>query len=239
MEPDIQSYNQLLSGKTPEEIITFFTSRFPGKVAFATSLGAEDQVILSMIASLKAEVKVFTLDTGRLFQETYDLLDLTVKKYKIPIQVQFPDAARVEEMVRSKGINLFYESVENRKLCCHIRKVEPMQRALAGMEVWFTGLRKDQGITRKGLHIVQPDEQYHLIKVCPLVEWHPDQVWGYIREHHIPYNPLHDKGFPSIGCLPCTRAVRPGEDERSGRWWWELPENKECGIHSPLPAAGE
>jgi phosphoadenosine phosphosulfate reductase len=188
-----------------------------------------------MIASMNAEVKIFTLDTGRLFQESYDLLDITVKKYKVPIHVQFPDAGRVEEMVRTKGINLFYESVENRKLCCHIRKVESMKRALEGMEVWFSGLRRDQSVTRKNLKIVERDEQFHLIKVSPLADWTKDDVWDYIKKHNIPYNPLHAKGFPSIGCLPCTKAVQPGEDERSGRWWWELPENKECGIHSPLP----
>ncbi len=229
---NIDKYNEDLSGKSAEEIISFFTSDYPGKVAFATSLSAEDQVIISMIAALKADVKVFTLDTGRLFQETYDLLDLTVKKYKVPIHVQFPDSGRVEEMVRTKGINLFYESVENRKLCCYLRKVEPMRRALEGMEVWFSGLRKDQSVTRKDLKLVEEDTQFNKIKVSPLAGWSHDEVWEFIRKNYIPYNPLHDQGFPSIGCLPCTRAIQPGEDERSGRWWWELPENKECGIHN-------
>jgi phosphoadenosine phosphosulfate reductase len=231
MDPSIDKYNDQLEGKTPQEIITFITGLFPGEVAFATSLGAEDQVLHAMIAELKKEVRIVTLDTGRLFQETYDLMDLTGKKYGMKIHIYFPLSEDVEEMVETRGINLFYESVENRKLCCHIRKTEPLQRALAGKKAWITGLRRDQSVTRKNLKTVEWDSQHQMIKVSPLSAWTTGQVWDYIRARHIPYNPLHDKGYPSIGCLPCTRAVSPGEDIRSGRWWWERPENKECGIH--------
>ena len=194
-------------------------------------MGAEDQVITEMIASIDRKTRIFTLDTGRLFSETYDLIDLTNKRYGINIEIYFPDASRVENMVKSKGINLFYESVENRKLCCHIRKIEPLKRALKGLDVWISGLRKEQSVTRNLLSVIEWDTLHNLIKVNPILNWTTDQVWDYIREKKIPYNPLHDRGYPSIGCLPCTRAIQPGESIRSGRWWWENPEMKECGLH--------
>jgi len=147
------------------------------------------------------------------------------------IHVSFPDGEDVEEMVNSRGLNLFYESVENRKLCCHIRKVEPLKRALRGKDAWFSGLRKEQSVTRKNLALVEWDETNNKLKVNPLLNWTEQQVWDYIRANKIPYNTLHDKGFPSIGCLPCTRAILPGEDVRAGRWWWENPDNRECGLH--------
>jgi len=180
---------------------------------------------------LDFEIKIFTLDTGRLFEETYDLLDIAEKKYKLNIGIYFPDAQHIEKMVHEKGINLFYESVENRKLCCHLRKVEPLKRALSEMEVWISGLRREQALTRKESKIVEWDESNNLIKINPLIDWTRKQVWNYITERKIPYNSLHDKGYASIGCLPCTRAILPGEDERAGRWWWENSENKECGLH--------
>jgi phosphoadenosine phosphosulfate reductase len=232
MTEQVAEYNKQLSNASPEEAISFFLRMFPGKTAFATSLSLEDQVIMQMLSVTEQPVFCFTLDTGRLFQETYDLLDLTVNKYKIRIHAFFPDSAAVEKMVSEKGINLFYESVENRKLCCHIRKVAPMQRALKGMKVWISGLRKEQAVTRKDLELVEWDETNGKIKVNPLARWTDEEVWNRIHLMSIPYNPLHDIGYPSIGCLPCTRAIQPGEDFRSGRWWWELPENKECGIHS-------
>jgi len=216
---------------SPEELLRGFIAGFRGKIAFSTSLGAEDQVITDMVAAIGLPLKIFTLDTGRLFQETYDLLDITQKKYGLGISIYFPDAARVEEMVRSKGINLFYESVENRRLCCHIRKIEPLKRALDGMEVWITGMRKEQSVTRADAGLIEWDATHNIIKVNPLINWSNEMVWKYIDEKKIPVNELHSKGYPSIGCLPCTRAVRPGEDVRSGRWWWELPEFKECGLH--------
>jgi len=176
-------------------------------------------------------MKIFTLDTGRLFQETYDLLDITRRKYNLPIEISFPDAMDVEEMVNTRGINLFYDSIENRKLCCFIRKTEPLARALQGMDAWICGLRRDQSVTRQQVKIVEWDSIQKKIKVNPLANWSQEEVWRYIHDHKIPYNTLHDKGFPSIGCLPCTRAVLPGEDIRAGRWWWESPENRECGLH--------
>jgi phosphoadenosine phosphosulfate reductase len=231
MDQDIENYNFRLKGASPQEIIGFFATEFKGRIAFATSLGAEDQVITEMIAGIDQGMKIFTLDTGRLFQETYDLLDITRKKYGLSIEVSFPDAVDVEEMVNTHGINLFYDSVENRKLCCFIRKTEPLSLALHGMDAWICGLRRDQSITRQQINTVEWDDIQKKIKVNPLADWGLEQVWDYIREHKVPYNTLHDKGFPSIGCLPCTRAVLQGEDIRAGRWWWESPENRECGLH--------
>lgn len=231
MKDQIREYNEQPKDSSPEDILRFFLEKYKDRIAFATSLGAEDQVITAMLADLGAELRIFTLDTGRLFQETYDLLDITEKKYKLNIEIYFPDAQQVEKMVYDKGINLFYESVENRKLCCHIRKVEPLKHALSGMKVWISGLRREQSVTRKGMETIEWDEANNLIKISPLIEWTRNQVWDYIREHKIPYNTLHDKGFTSIGCLPCTRALLPGENERAGRWWWENSENKECGLH--------
>lgn len=231
MKDQIIAYSEQLKSSSPEDIIRFFLGKYKGRVAFATSLGAEDQVITTMMAGMDAEIKIFTLDTGRLFQETYDLLDITEKKYKLNIGIYFPDAQHIEKMVQEKGINLFYERVENRKLCCHIRKVEPLKRALSGMQVWISGLRREQSMTRRESEIVEWDESNNLIKVNPLIDWTQKQVWEYIRERKIPYNLLHDKGFASIGCLPCTRAILAGENERAGRWWWENSENKECGLH--------
>ena len=188
-------------------------------------------MITHILAGMNSVIKIFTLDTGRLFQETYDLLDITQKKYALPIEVYFPGTSRVEEMVKTKGINLFYESIENRRLCCHIRKIEPLHRALAGMEVWITGMRKEQSVTRSQAALVEWDPVYQIIKLNPLIHWTDDMVWQYVKNQKIPVNDLHSKGYPSIGCLPCTRAIQPEEDVRSGRWWWELPEFKECGLH--------
>lgn len=228
---DIVRINEQLTGKSPQEVIAWFLNDFEGKVAFSTSLGAEDQAITKMIADIDKAADIFTLDTGRLFPETYDLMDRTAKKYDITIRVMFPDAARVEEMVNSKGINLFYDSVENRKLCCHIRKIEPLKRAFKGLDAWICGLRREQSVTRKDMKLVEWDENNGLLKVNPLIDWTEAHLWEYIKQNHIPYNPLHDKGFPSIGCQPCTRAIMPGEDVRAGRWWWENPETRECGLH--------
>ena len=228
---DIDRINEQLAGKSPQEVIAWFLNDYEEEVAFSTSLGAEDQAITKMIADINKTAHIFTLDTGRLFPETYDLMDRTAKKYDITIRVMFPDAARVEEMVNSKGINLFYDSIENRKLCCHIRKIEPLKRAFKGLDAWICGLRREQAVTRKDMKLVEWDENNGLLKVNPLIDWTEEHLWEYIRENHVPYNPLHDKGFPSIGCQPCTRAIMPGEDVRAGRWWWENPETKECGLH--------
>ncbi len=232
MEEKIAALNHLFLDTAPGELLSWFTTEFKGKVSFSTSLGAEDQVISHFIAMQKLPVKIFTLDTGRLYQETYDLLAITRKKYDLDIDIYFPDPARVEAMVNAKGINLFYESIENRRLCCHIRKIEPLTRALAGVEVWITGMRKEQSVTRSGASLIEWDPVLKIIKVNPLIQWSNEIVWQYIHDHKIPVNELHLKGYPSIGCLPCTRPIQPGEDVRSGRWWWELPQFKECGLHA-------
>ncbi len=230
-EKIISELNLKLKNKKQEEVIKYFLEKFKNKIALSSSLGAEDQVLTHMITSIDKSTEIFTLDTGRYFQETYDLIDETNKKYDIKIQVYFPDAHQVEDMVNEKGVNLFYDSVENRKLCCKIRKLEPLKRAFKGLDVWICGLRQSQSITRINTKLVEWDEKNKLIKVNPLIEWSEKQVWNYIKKNDVPYNVLHDKGYPSIGCKPCTRAIKPGEDLRAGRWWWEEPENKECGLH--------
>lgn len=228
---DIVKLNERFAEAGAEEILAFALQHYPGKLAFASSLGAEDQVITHMLAGIDKNARIFTLDTGRLFPESYDLIHNTNSRYGIKIEVMFPDFTQVEDMVKEKGINLFYESIENRKLCCNIRKIQPLKRALSGMDAWITGLRRDQSVTRSDIQVFQWDEMNRLIKINPLIDWSEQQVWDFIRLNKIPYNTLHDKGFPSIGCQPCTRAILPGEDIRSGRWWWENPDTRECGLH--------
>lgn len=227
----IDNLNKKLEGAGTQEVLKYFLDRYKGNIAFASSMGAEDQVITQMMAGIDRKAKIFTLDTGRMFPETYDIIERTNARYKINIGIYFPDREQVENMVREKGVNLFYESIENRKQCCHIRKIVPLRRALNGLDAWISGLRRSQSVTRKDIRLVEWDEGNGLIKVNPLVDWTEEQVWDYIHEHNIPYNKLHDQGFPSIGCQPCTRAVEPGEDVRAGRWWWEMPDKKECGLH--------
>lgn len=214
-----------------ERLVEYAANRFGGGVALATSFGAEDQVLTDMLSRAAGEVKVFTLDTGRLPEETYDVMEATRGKYGIEIEVLFPDYRQVEAMVRERGVNLFYESIEDRKRCCSVRKIEPLKRGLAGLDAWICGLRKSQSVTRSDMEAVAWDEQFGLIKICPLADWSDDEVWQYIRRHNVPYNKLHGAGYPSIGCAPCTRPVEAGEDIRKGRWWWEDPEHKECGLH--------
>ena len=228
---NIDLLNEKWTKLTAEEILKEALELFGDKITFATSLGAEDQVITQMLSKIDKSANVITLDTGRMFPETYDLLHRTINRYGIAIKSYYPDTAQVEEMVNTKGINLFYESIENRKLCCHIRKIVPLQRALKGKDAWITGLRREQSVTRTELKIVDWDSANGLIKINPLLEWHEEQVWDYIKNNDIPYNKLHDQGFPSIGCQPCTRAIAKGEDLRAGRWWWENPDSKECGLH--------
>ncbi|MBN2523780.1 MAG: phosphoadenylyl-sulfate reductase [Bacteroidales bacterium] len=231
MKESVEELNEKLQGKSAEEILHYFLTNYSDKVILGSSMGAEDQVLTDMILKINRGISVFTLDTGRLFPETYELIEKTNKKYGIRIRVYFPDREKVEEMVNSKGINLFYESIENRKLCCNIRKIEPLKRALPGNDVWVTGLRKDQSLQRFNTKLVEWEDAYQVIKVNPLLHWTEKDVWKYIKKFDVPYNTLHDKGFPSIGCQPCTRAVKPDGDFRSGRWWWEDPEHNECGLH--------
>lgn len=223
---------QEIAGLSIEQSLELLVDRFPGKVVFSTSFGWEDQVISHIIFSNKLPVKVFTLETGRLFPETYYVWNRTIEMYGMPVQAYYPNTEAVEQMVSAKGPGSFYESVENRKECCGIRKVEPLKRALAGNSLWITGIRAEQSINREDMNAVEWDESNHLHKFHPIFDWSLDKVKAYIREHNIPYNPLHDKGFPSIGCAPCTRAVKEGEDFRAGRWWWEDQNKKECGLHS-------
>lgn len=230
-QEEISVLNSRFEKKPAEEVLNYFLKEFKGRIALSSSLGAEDQVLTDMIANIDKETSIFTLDTGRLFPETYDLIDETNKQYNIKMQVYFPDFVKVEQMVQKKGINLFYDSLENRKLCCHIRKIESLKRAFKGLDVWICGLRHEQSVTRIASKMVEWDEQHNLVKVNPLIEWEEKEVWDYIHNHNVPYNTLHDKGFPSIGCQPCTRSIKPDEDIRAGRWWWEEPEHRECGLH--------
>ncbi|MBO9620270.1 MAG: phosphoadenylyl-sulfate reductase [Niabella sp.] len=212
------------------DALKLVADQFPGETVLSSSLGQEDQVLTEVIATNKLPVRIFTLDTGRLFYEHYDLLEKTNARYKTNIEVYFPEASDVEAYVKEKGVNGFYESVENRKQCCFIRKVKPLNRALQGAKVWITGLRSDQSDNRKDMKMIEWDEDRKLYKFNPLIHWSYEQMIDYIKEKNIPYNPLHDKGFISIGCAPCTRAIEPGEDPRAGRWWWEVS-HKECGLH--------
>jgi phosphoadenosine phosphosulfate reductase len=215
-----------------EKALTMLAYRFPERVTFSTSFGWEDQVITHMIFSNHLPIKVFTLETGRLFPETYYVWNRTLEMYgNQPIHAYYPNTEAVQAMVSQKGPNSFYESVENRKECCAIRKIEPLKRALAGNDIWITGIRAKQSANREHMQGVEWDSQNQLIKYHPLFDWTLEKVKSYIQENNIPYNPLHDKGFPSIGCAPCTRAVKDGEDFRAGRWWWEDQSKKECGLH--------
>jgi len=228
------SLNEKFSKKHPIEILKYLGENYAVKTGFSTSLGAEDQVLTQMIVKYASLIRIFTLDTGRMFPETYELIEETNNTYNINIEIFFPDSAEVETMVKDKGINLFYKSVENRKSCCRIRKTQPMKRALQNVDFWISGIRKDQSVTRFFNKLVEWDEEYELIKVNPLLEWREKDVWDYIEKNNIPFNKLHDKGFSSIGCQPCTRAIELNEDFRAGRWWWEASENKECGLHNQI-----
>jgi phosphoadenosine phosphosulfate reductase len=218
-------------GFDARQLLGFVQEQFGDKVALASSFGAEDQVLTDMLCQVCAQPRIFTLDTGRLPEETYEVMTATRQKYGIQIDILFPDREQVEEMVGAHGPNLFYESIEARKLCCRIRKVEPLKRMLSDLQAWICGLRAEQSSTRTDLQRIEWDEAFGLVKVSPLANWTAEQVWDYIKENDVPYNKLHDQGYPSIGCAPCTRAVGPGADIRSGRWWWEQPEHKECGLH--------
>ena len=213
-----------------EETLTFLADEFKGKVVFSTSFGQEDQVITALIGKNNLPITIFTLDTGRLFQETYDVFHKTLKKYQIDIKTYFPETSAVEELLNQKGPNSFYESVENRKECCFIRKVAPLTKALKGNSIWITGLRAEQSENRNDLDLFEYDEKFDIIKFNPLLKWTLEEVQKYLDDNNVPQNALHKQGFVSIGCAPCTRAIVPGEDIRAGRWLWESS-HKECGLH--------
>ena len=227
----IQQLNENL--KTPQEVLKWSLDNLHPRIALASSFGAEDVVVIDMMMKINPKARIFTLDTGRLNQETYDIMDEIRKKYDTNIEVMFPDQNEVEQMVRVNGLNLFYHSAENRKLCCGIRKVHPLNRMLSTLDGWITGLRADQTEVRLKANRIEIDEQHNgIIKINPIIEWTWEQTWDYIKKNNIPYNKLHDSGFPSIGCEPCTRAIKPGEPLRAGRWWWESDSQKECGLHA-------
>lgn len=227
MEENIEKLNLM----TPEEAMRYLMDKYGDRIALSSSLSLEDQVITHMMLSIRKNARIFTLDTGRLFPETYSLIDKTNMKYGIKMEIYFPDHEKVEAMTRKHGVNLFYESIEKRKECCNVRKIEPLNRALSTLDVWVCGLRREQSITRGDMKMVEKDPYSNVIKFNPLIDWSLKDVTDYIKANNIPYNPLHDKGYPSIGCQPCTRPVAEGEDIRSGRWWWEDPDKKECGLH--------
>lgn len=230
-EEGIRKAAEEFRSKTPQEVLEWAISKFKDKIALASSFGAEDVVLTDMLVRIKPGARIFTLDTGRLNEETYDVWDKIQKKYKIKVEAYYPDTSEVGVLVREKGPYSFRESIENRRECCGVRKIEPLKRALGGLDAWITGLRRSQSVTRAEIEKVEWDEQNKIVKINPLVDWSEEYVWNYIRENNVPYNKLHDNGYPSIGCEPCTRAVKAGEDVRAGRWWWENPETKECGIH--------
>ena len=227
----LNDLRQQLSGKSIEERLETIVNLFPEKTIFTTSFGIEDQVITQKIFTNNLPIKVVTLDTGRLFPETYEVYSQTIIRYNKNITVYFPDYVSVENMVSEKGPLSFYKSVENRKECCTLRKVVPLNRALEGMECWISGIRASQSDNRSNMSDLEYDEDKRLFKFHPLYDWSFEDVEKYIKENYIPYNSLHDKGYLSIGCEPCTRAIKPGEDFRAGRWWWENEGPKECGCH--------
>lgn len=222
---------------TIDDTLAALVSAFPGAVTFSTSFSYEDQVITDLIHKSNTGVSIFTLDTGRQFNETYSTWNRTIEKYGLKINAYYPDETDLQEFVSQNGPNPFYESVAMRKSCCYIRKVVPLKKALQGKAVWVTGLRAQHSANRNNLQSLEWDESNQILKYHPLLQWTTEDVRSYIDDNNVPYNSLHDKGFVSIGCAPCTRAIKPGEDFRAGRWWWEDASKKECGLHVPLPAS--
>ena len=227
----LENLAAVLLGKTPLENLQYLAEKFEGEIVFSTSFGIEDQAITHFIFNNNVPIEVFTLDTGRNFQETYSTWSNTLLTYKKPIKTYFPNQEAVENLVTNKGINSFYDSVENRKECCFIRKVEPLRRALKGQKIWITGIRAEQSPNRHDMTNLEWDEAHQLLKFHPIFDWTFEDVKNFVQKNGIPYNALHDRGFVSIGCAPCTRAIREGEDFRAGRWWWEDTSKKECGLH--------
>lgn len=232
-ESEVQRLNEEFESKSAQELLQWALGRFGNKIALASSFGVEDVVLIDIMWRIDNKARIFSLDTLRLDTETYDVIDRIREKYDIPIEIFTPNPDSVADMVEDKGYNLFYKTIENRKLCCGIRKVEPLGRALSQLDGWITGLRRQQGVTRVSVPKVEIDAGHGgMLKLNPLADWTWEQVWDYVRANEIPYNSLHDEGYPSIGCAPCTRAIKSGEDFRAGRWWWESdPSAKECGLH--------
>jgi len=228
---NIEVLKKDLQGKDTQGVLEYFLNNTNLNSALASSLSVEDQVLTDMLYDISKEAKIFTLDTGRLPKQTYDLIEKTNTKYKTNIDIYFPKAEMVEPLVNKKGMFSFYNSIDDRKECCYIRKIEPLKRALQGLDLWITGLRREQSVTRDSMELLEWDEGNNMLKLNPLINWSEEDVWAYIKSNKVPYNKLHNQGYPSIGCEPCSRAVSEGADVRSGRWWWENPEHKECGLH--------
>ena len=232
LQQEVPNLTEQFERQTAEGVLAWALERFHPRIALATGLQTEGMVVLDLAWRIEPNVRVFTIDTGRLHQETYDMMDRIRQRYGISIEVLFPDSAEVEKMVRTKGLNLFYESVENRTTCCAVRKVNPLRRHLAGLDAWMTGLRRDQSESRADTPKVEIDSAHGgILKINPIADWPQDRIDAYVKAHNLPQHPLYAKGYTSIGCLPCTRATQPGEDPRAGRWWWEQNLHKECGLH--------
>lgn len=230
METKVKELNQQFKEASTQEVLEYLL-KLDNNVALSSSFGAEDQVLTDIMLNIDKKATIFTLDTGRLPDETYNVMDATNLKYQVKVNVFFPKDTDVEKLYQEQGINGFYESIENRKSCCFVRKIAPLKRALKDVEFWVTGLRSAQSVTREDMNLFEYDAGNNVIKVNPLKEWSEEAVWKYIEDNKVPYNKLHKLGYPSIGCAPCTRPIKEGEDIRSGRWWWENPEHKECGLH--------
>jgi phosphoadenosine phosphosulfate reductase len=228
---EVNILTQQIQGQSPQEALAHIANTYGTDATFSTSFGIEDQAVTFMIANTSLPIHIFTLDTGRMFQETYSTWSRTVDKYKLSIETYYPDVVALEKFTTQHGPNAFYESVELRKQCCHLRKVVPLQRALKDKKIWITGIRAAQSNNRTEMPQVEWDATNNIIKFHPILNWSNEELKEYIKVNSIPYNPLHDKGFVSIGCAPCTRAIREGEDFRAGRWWWEDTSKKECGLH--------
>lgn len=229
---EARKYAEQLERRSAQEVLGWALKEYGDKIALACSFGAEDVVLIDMMMKIDPSARILTLDTGRLPQETDDVMERIMGKYNVKIKTFFPEARAVGKMVAEHGPNLFYRSVELRRLCCEVRKVEPLNRALSQLDAWICGLRREQSVTRNDIKKIEVDIAHgSIIKISPLADWTEREVWNYIKNNDVPYNVLHDQNYPSIGCVPCTRAVGPGEDIRAGRWWWEAPEEKECGLH--------
>jgi phosphoadenosine phosphosulfate reductase len=229
---DITALNAEFSNKSPKEILRFVFEKLDvKKVTLASSLSIEDQVLTDILLKIDKNARIFVLDTGRHFQKTYDLMEDTISRYGFKYEIYAPKHQELEAMISEYGSNLFYKSQELRKKCCEVRKVKPLNRALSTVDAWICGLRREQSQTRQEVNVFEWDANHSIYKINPLAFWTEEMVWEYIKTKRVPYNNLQDNGFPSIGCQPCTRAVKPGEDLRSGRWWWESPDKKECGLH--------
>lgn len=232
LENQLIQFEQLIENAHPAEALRIIADAWPGQVVLSTSFSWEDQVITNLVAHNQIPIDLFTLDTGRLFPETYSTWTATLEKYGLPITAYYPNAVLLQQFVEAHGPNAFYQSVDHRKSCCYIRKVEPLKRALQNRKVWITGIRAAHSPNRKDMPQIEWDATHEVFKFHPLLHWTTEQVQAFIHAHQIPSNPLHQKGFVSIGCAPCTRAIQPGEDFRAGRWWWEDADKKECGLHS-------